>query len=450
MLSAGVMAGGPHPVPTIDPAQLEIFLLQCGLLLALALALGRLAARFGMPAVIGELLAGTLLGPSVLGHLLPSVSALLLPQRPDQFHLLDAVGQVAVLLLVGITGMQMDLGMVRRQGVTAARVSAAGLVIPLALGVAAGFAVPATLLSRPDGRTVFALFLGVAMCVSAIPVIAKTLMDMDLLHRNIGQLTLAAGTVDDALGWLMLAVVSALAVTGIRAGQVALSIAALALMLLVAAVLVRPLAARVLRLAARSRERGVMAAATVVMMLLAGAGTQALGFEAVLGAFVCGIAIGSSGALDPRAMAPLRSVVATILAPLFFATAGLRIDLTELRHPEVALAAVAILLVAIAGKFSGAALGAVTSRLGPWEALALGASMNSRGVIQIVVANVGVRVGVLNTASYTIVILVAVVTSLMAAPILRWAMARIEHTPEEHERREAHAGYTVWPTTAGE
>jgi len=186
------------------------------------------------------------------------------------------------------------------------------------------------------------------------------------------------------------------------------------------------------------------------MVLLAAAGTQALGFEAVLGAFVAGIVIGSCGALDPPALAPLRSVVATILAPLFFATAGLRIDLTELRHLDVLAAAAAILLVAIAGKFAGAAIGALSSRLGPWQALALGASMNARGVIQIVVANVGVRVGVLDTASYTIVILVAVVTSLMAAPILRWAMSRIEDTPEEHERRAAHAGFAAWPTTARE
>ena len=441
------MAAAPHPVATIDPAQLQLFLLQCGLLLALAIALGRLGTRFGMPALIGELLAGALMGPSVLGHLAPGFAAWLLPQRADQFHLLDAVGQVAVLLLVGITGMQVDLGLVRRQGATAARVSVAGLLVPLGLGVGCGFLVPESLVTGPGGRTVFALFLGVAMCVSAIPVIAKTLMDMDLLHRNVGQLTLAAGMVDDALGWLMLAVVSSLVVTGIRAGQVAFSVAALAGVVLLAATVARPAAAAVLRLASRSSERGVVAGAAVVMLLLAAAGTQALGFEAVLGAFLGGIVIGSCKSLQPAAMAPLRSVVTTILAPLFFATAGLRIDLTELRRPEVAVAAVAILLLAIAGKFSGAAVGALTSRLGPWEALALGAAMNARGVVQIVVANVGARLGVLNTATYTIVILVAVVTSLMAAPILRWAMGRVEHTDEEHERRAAHAAYAVWPTT---
>src|ERR1041385_7935910 len=130
MLSGAVMAGVPHPVATIDPAQLQIFLLQCGLLLALALALGRLAARVGMPAVVGELLAGALMGPSVLGHLAPGLSAWLLAPRADQFPLLDAVGQIAVILRVGITGIQVDVGLIRRQGATAARVSAAGLLVP--------------------------------------------------------------------------------------------------------------------------------------------------------------------------------------------------------------------------------------------------------------------------------------------------------------------------------
>jgi Kef-type K+ transport system membrane component KefB len=444
------MASVAHPVAPIDSHQLVIFLLQCGLLLTCAVLLGRLATRLGMPALVGELSAGVLLGPSVLTHLAPTFAAWLLPQRADQFHLLDAVGQVAVLLLVGVTGMQVDLGLARRQGVTAARVSTAGLIVPLALGVACGFRLPGALLSAPGSRTVFALFLGVALCVSAIPVIAKTLMDMDLLHRNVGQLTLAAGMVDDTVGWLLLSLVSAMSATGVQAGRVGVSLLSLTAVVAVAATVGRPAAGAVLRLAARSSERGVVVAAIVPMLLLAGAGTQALGFEAILGAFLCGMLIGSRRTFDPAALAPLRTVVAFVLAPLFFATAGLRIDLTELRHPDVLAAALVVLVIAVIGKFSGAAIGALTSRLGRWEALALGAGMNARGVVQVVVANVGVRLGVLNTASYTIIILVAIATSLMAAPILRWAMARVEPTPEEQLRKAVHAGHPASPAPAPE
>lgn len=429
-----------HTVAPLDAHSLLIFLLQCGGLLMTALLLGRLAMRVGMPALLGELLAGALLGPSLLGFVAPDLANWVLPQRPDQFHLLDAVGQVSVLLLVGVTGMLTDLDMVRRRGATAVRVSSAGLVIPLALGVACGLVLPASLLSQGGDRTVFAIFLGVAMCVSAIPVIAKTLIDMKLLHRNVGQLTLAAGMVDDTIGWFLLSLVSAMATGGIRAGQIALSVGYMVGIAVLTLTIGQAVVRGVMRLTARAAEPGPTVTAAVILILLAGAATQALGFEAILGAFLCGILIGRAGGFEMARLAPLRAVVTSVLAPLFFATAGLRMDMTELiRHPVVLAAAALVLALAILGKFAGALLGALSSRIGIWEALALGAAMNSRGIVQVIVATVGLRLGVLNTASYTIVILTALVTSLMAPPILRWAMGHVEHTDEEHRRREVQA-----------
>ena len=177
-----------QPVMPLGAHQLLIFVLQVGLLLMLAVLLGRLAVRLGMPAIVGELAVGVLLGPSLLAHVAPAVSDWLLPREAGQFHLLDAVAQIGVLLLVGLTGIQLDFKLVRRRGATAAKISVAGLVIPLGFGIATGYLLPASLLADNVDVTVFAMFLGVAMCVSAIPVIAKTLMDMNLLHRNVGQL----------------------------------------------------------------------------------------------------------------------------------------------------------------------------------------------------------------------------------------------------------------------
>jgi Kef-type K+ transport system membrane component KefB len=284
---------------------------------------------------------------------------------------------------------------------------------------------------------VFALFLGVAMCVSAIPVIAKTLTDMNLLHRNIGQLTLAAGMVDDVFGWLMLSIVSAMATTGVRAQNIGMSLLYLAILIGFALVIGRPAAPALLRLAGRSRDPGPTLAVVVAAALLGAAATQAMGLEAVVGAFVAGILIGTWGRIEPARIAPLRTTVMAVLAPIFFATAGLRMDLTALRDPEVLAAAVVVLLVAILGKFAGAYLGARISRLNRWEALALGAGMNARGVVEVVVAMVGLRLGVLTTQTYTIVIVVAIVTSVMAPPILRIAMRRVEHTAEERLRAQA-------------
>lgn len=437
------------PVAPIAAHGLLLLLLQVGLLLLLALLLGRLAARFGMPAIVGELCAGVIAGPSILAHVSPDFYEWLLPNDPDQFHLLDAVGQVGVMLLVGITGLRLDLSLLRRRAASAARVSIGGVVVPLGLGVLIGLVLPDSLV--PDGteRSTFALFLGVAMAVSAIPVLAKTLIDLRMLHRNIGQLTLCAVVIDDVIGWLLLAVVSAMATTGLRAGDLGLSLAYLALTI-VAAFLLRPLVRWALRRSSAldrvNNREGVGGQAatvtlTVVLILLAAAATQAMKLEAVFGAFVCGMVINSCNVVQPAQIAPLRNVVLSFLAPVFFATAGLRMDLTLLGDLTVLLTGFAVLACAVVGKFVGAYAGARLSRLTRWEALALGAGMNARGVIEVIIAMVGLRLGVLSPAMYTIVVLVAVVTSLMAPPILRYAMARVEHTAEEElrEREEVSA-----------
>lgn len=429
------------PVAPMAAHETLVLLLQLGTLLGLALLLGRLSIRLGMPALVGELAAGVLLGPSLLAHLAPGLSGWLFPPDPVQQHLLDSVGLLGVLLLVGITGMHIDLDLVRRQGTTAAWVSAGGLLVPLGIGIGVGFLLPASVAG--DDRRVFALFLGVAMCVSAIPVISKILLEMGLLHRSIGQLIVSAAAVDDIAGWLMLSVVSAMATHGLRGGEVAWSIASLAAVIAIAALFGRPVVRACLGLAGRSADPGVRTATVVALLLLSAAGTHVLGMEPILGTFLCGLLIGSSGLLDPQWLAPLRTLVMAVLAPIFFATAGLRMDLTALARPAVLLSGVAVLVAAIVGKFVGAYLGARAVRLNHWEGLALGAGLNARGVIEVIVALVGLRIGILTTEAYSIIIAIAIVTSVMAPPLLRYAVGRIPVTAEERERQKA------FPAAAG-
>ncbi|MEV0415076.1 cation:proton antiporter [Streptomyces sp. NPDC050448] len=418
------------PVPAIAHHSLLVLLLQLALLLLLALSLGQLAAWFKMPAIVGELFAGVILGPSVLGHTLPDFADWLLPKQPEQMHLLDAVGQLGVLLLVGVTGMELKFDLVKRRGATAVRVSLAGLLLPLALGVGTGLLLPSSFLPGDTSPTVFALFLGVALCVSAIPVIAKMLLDMNLLHREVGQLTLASGVIDDVIGWFLLSIVSAMATAGLTTGKIAVSLLYPLGVVVFALLVGRPVVRMALRAANRSPQPGPTVAMAALIVLLGSVATHAMGLEAVFGAFVCGVLIGTSGELDQEKLAPLRTTVLALLAPIYFATAGLRMDLTALTRPVVLAAACAVLAVAILGKFAGAYIGAKMSGLNRWEALALGAGMNSRGVIEVIVAMVGLRLGILGPETYTIIILVAIVTSLMAPPILRAAMARIEENAE--------------------
>jgi Kef-type K+ transport system membrane component KefB len=424
------------PSPPLGGHCLLVLLTQLCLLLLAALLLGRLATRFGLPAVSGELCAGVLIGPSVLGELAPCLSHWLLPNDAAQIHMLDGIGQFGVILLVGMTGIEIDFGLVRQRRAQAATVGIAGLAVPLALGLAAGFLAPDALVPTGTGRGVFAFFAGVAMCVSALPVIAKMLLDMRLLHRDFAQLTIAAGVLDDVVGWILLSVVSAAATVGLRGRSILMPLLWLAVVVVFAFAVGRPAVRWLMSRAGRSKEPGPVLAMAVVVMAGCAAATQAMGLEASFGAFVGGLLLGAAARGDVLRLAPLRTVTLAVFAPLFFATAGLRMNLALLSRPTVLLSALGALAVAALGKFCGAFLGARISRLDRWEALALGAGMNARGVIQIIVATVGLKLGVLNTASYTIVVLVAIATSLMAPPILRHAEPRIPATGTEETRRQ--------------
>ena len=440
-MSAAVLATDFSPLPQPGGHDLLVFLIQLCALLGLAVILGRLAVRAGMPAVVGELLTGVLVGPSLLGHLTPGLWHWLFPASAPQANMINAVAQVGVLLLVGLSGMHVDLNLIRRRGATAVRVSLGGLVIPLGLGLALGLLLPAALMSPTVDRTTFAFFLGVAMCVSAIPVIAKTLLDMKLLHRDVGQLTLAAGAVDDAVGWCLLSVVSAMALGDAQGWGIALTVAKIVAFLVAVAVLGRPLTRVLFNLAGRSQDNGPTVASAVALIICGAAATHALGLEPAFGAFVAGTLLGARqvrAVLDPVRLAPLRTFVLWVGAPIFLATAGLRMDLASLGQLSVLLSALVVLSVAVAGKFAGAYLGARMSRLSAREGFALGAGMNARGVVEIVVAMAGLRLGVITTATYTIIVLVAVVTSLMAPPLLRRAMAGVDHTAQERIRGLEH------------
>jgi Kef-type K+ transport system membrane component KefB len=429
-------------VAPLAPHPLLVLFAALTVLLVLARLLGRLAGRFGLPAIVGELVTGVVLGPSILGHILPSVAHWLLPNSAEQAHLLDAVSQLSVVLLVGITGTHLDTGAIRRRLRSVLSVGLAGLLIPLMFGIGLGLILPGALAGPAASTGVFALFMGIAMCVTAIPVIAKTLTDMGLLHRNLGQLVLGASMIDDAAGWLLLSVVSAAATAGVTFGHVSIQVAYLVVFIAFASTIGRKLVTAVMTKLARSVEPGPAIAAAVVIVLVGSVITLSLGMEPIFGAFIAGVLVSQVRPVQVK-LASLRSVVLSVFAPLFLATAGLRVDLTSLAKPSVAIAGVAVLAVAILGKFGGAYLGARISGLTKLEGLALGAGMNSRGVVEVVVALTGLRLGVLNTASYTIVVLVAIVTSLMAPPVLRWVMGKLELDDEERLRKIDHDTWTT-------
>lgn len=424
------------PIPVIDSHSLLVLLLSLGLLLGLSLMLGSLGRRIGLPTLVGELATGVVLGPSLLGNAAPGLFRWLQLQNANQLHLLDAVGEVGVLLLTAVIGIHVDLGTIRANSAAVTRISLAGLLLPLAMGAGVGFLAPASVIAGHTHRNVFAFFIGVAICISAIPVIAKTLLDLGLMHRDVGQLIMSGAAVTDCVGWVLLSVVSTLATVGVRAGHIGLSIGCLLGLLLLTWLAGRPVAVRVMRMAERSEQRSMPITAVVVMVALSSAATQAMGFEAVLGAFLCGVVIGQVPGIDLARLAPLNTFTTAVLAPIFFATVGLRMDITALRNVPLLLTGLAVLAVAIVGKFAGAYAGARMSRLTHWEGLAIGAGLNSRGVVEVVMALVGLRLGILDVGMYTVIVVTAVATSMLAPPLLRIAASHIAPTPDEFVRRE--------------
>ncbi|MFI7545148.1 cation:proton antiporter [Actinoplanes sp. NPDC049599] len=423
------------PAP-MDSHTMLRFLIGLVVLLLTARLLGSLARRLGLPAVVGELMAGVLLGPSLLAALLPGVAHALVPGDAATMHVIDGVAQLGVLLLVGVTGSHLQADTMRRHRRTALSVSLWGLAVPMSLGVGLGFLLP--LPAGNEGaadRWIYALFLGIAMGVTALPVIAKTLADMDLLHRRIGQVILTAGTVDDTVCWLLLSILAAAATGAVTLGGMAFAVLAPIGFAAAAATLGRVLVRLIMRRAAAAEGAGASVSAAVLVVLSGATIAHALRLEPIFGAFVAGLLVGAPGAADHTKLAALRTMVMAVLAPIFLATAGLRMDLTALAEPKVALAGAVVLVVAIGGKFAGAYVGARLSGLRGREGLALGAGMNARGVVEVVVASTGLRLGVLDVAAYTTIVLLAIVTSLMAAPLLRLAMRGIPETGTEHAAR---------------
>jgi len=420
------------------PSEHQLLLFWCQLLalLAAARALGGLMRRFGQPAVLGELAAGLLLGPSILGALLPEARAWLFPDDPVQQGLLAGLGWIGVFLLLVLTGLETDLALIRRLGGATARVALGSLVLPVLAGVAVGYALPDGFLGPAAPRGVFALFLGTALSISALPVIAKILSDLDLMRRNVAQVLIAAAMANDVLGWVLLGIAAGLAQSGaIETGPLLATLGGLALFLAFALTIGQGLVDAALR-AVRLRSGDVTVTLTVAVLaaLTAGVATQLLGLEAVFGAFVAGILLGRSRYYEAELGTHLQSAAFGFFAPIFFATAGLRVDLRLLGEPDVAFWAVVVLAAASVSKFGGAWLGAVAARLPAREALALGVGLNARGAVEIVIAAVGLSLGVLNERSYAVVVLMAIATSMMAPPLLRALLRDWQGSEEEQER----------------
>jgi Kef-type K+ transport system membrane component KefB/nucleotide-binding universal stress UspA family protein len=415
-----------------------LFLAQLAALLLLGRLLGELMLRIGQPEVMGQLLAGILLGPSFFGWLWPDGQHAMFPNNADQKGLIEGIGQVGVLMLLVLTGMETDLSVVRKIKRPALSASFFGIVIPFAIGFALGEYLPTELLPDPQKQLITALFCGIALSISSVKIVAMVVRGIGFTHRRVGQVLLAAAVVDDTVGWIILAAILGLAERGhIDARAIMQTMAGTVIFLLLSFTLGRRLVSFVIRVA-NDYLLGELAVITVVLviMVLFALATDALGVHTVLGAFVAGMVISHSPILTRHIDTQLRGLTVAFFMPVFFGLAGLSADLSVLRQPELLGWAAAFIAAASLGKFSGAFIGGRFGALSFRESLALGCGMNARGSTEVILASLGLALGALNATLYTLIVFMALVTTLAMPPMLRWALARVPTDAEETRRLE--------------
>ena len=419
----------------LSESQLLRFLVEIAALLIVSRALAEIAKRFDQAPVIGELLAGILLGKSVLGHLAPPLYAYLFTADPLAMHLLEGLAWIGAIMLLLYIGLETELEILRGLGRTAALISSLGIALPFASGIVLGYMLPASYLANPNARLLFALFMAVAMSISSVPVIAKILLDLGLIKRELGMLILAGGIVDDSTGWLLLSLVAGLATAGtIDVKSVSMLVVESAAFLGFCYFFGYRLVRSLMRwIDDRTYIEHGKFSAMIIIALVCGVITQFIGLHAVFGAFVAGLMIRSSTRVREEDLDELKAIGLGVMAPIFFAYSGLKADPAALSHPAVPLI---VLGIACAGKLIGCGLGGLLAKLKPKEALSVAIGMNARGGMEIIVALIGLSLGILSQEMYTIIIMVAIVTSVAAPPALKWSLSKVEFTRGEEERME--------------
>src|SRR5713101_4416833 len=415
-----------------------VFVAEILLMLLVGRLLGELMRRLGQPAVLGQLLAGILLGPTVLGNLWPAAHHAIFPNTPEQKKMIEAISQLGILMLLLIAGMETDFAIVKRMRRTALFSSLSGIVFPFACGLFLGELLPDSMLPAPEKRIVTALFMATALSISSVKIVAMVIMEVDFMRRNIGQLILASAIIDDTIGWIILAMISGIAAEGtLNVKGVSFTVGGTLIFLALSFTFGRKIVAHVIRWTNDNlRIDFAVLSVILVLMCLASLATELIGVHTVLGAFVVGILVGQSPILTKQIHEQIRGLIIALFAPIFFAVAGLSVDLTILKHLYLVELAVGLILIASLGKLVGCYIGGRLGLLSSREATALAIGMNARGSTEIIVASIGLSIGVVSQDLYTLIVVMAVTTTMIMPPTLRWALARIPPTGEEKQRLE--------------
>jgi Kef-type K+ transport system membrane component KefB/mannitol/fructose-specific phosphotransferase system IIA component len=405
--------------PLFTAENITQMFISLGVLLAAARILGELAKRLGQPNILGEILAGILLGPTVLGQLAPELTQWLFPALGPNAVFFQGFTILAVVMFMLVVGMEVDLSLLWKQGRSAISVSFAGILFPFALGFGVAYFYPQFFGSQTGAdHFVFALFFATALSISALPVISKTLMDLGLYRTELGMIVVSSAIFNDLFGWIIFALILGMMGVGAPHGlsiwaTILFTLAFVAVIFTVGRFLVNRFLPWVH--VHITWPGGVLGLAMLLGLFAAGF-TEWIGIHAIFGAFMVGVMMGDSPHLRQRTRIVLFEFVSSILAPLFFASIGLRVNF--IAHFDGALV-LFVILIACLGKVLGCGLGARFSGL-PWqESWAIGIGMNARGAMEIILGLLALQYGLIREPMFVALVVMALFTSMVSGPVMQ-------------------------------
>jgi len=396
-----------------------LFLFQLFVILSVALTLGSFLRRLGQAAVVGEIVAGVLLGPSILGALAPDWALFLFPA--SQTHMLGTIAWLGSVFLMLVAGTEVNLATLRHERRALLSTSLMGIAIPFALGLIFALYLPGRYLVNSEQRWLFALFMAVAMSISAIPLVVKMLMDMNLLKTSLGHVIIGAAVVNDLIGWIFFAVILSMMGAGTSTGGSVVGVVVMTL----AFTLICLTAGKIFMVrlfsffhVLRLPSEGILGLAVLTAFFCA-ALAQWIGIHAIFGAFLAGVMIGETGEIVNHTRDTLRNFVLYIFAPFFFVSIGLRADFIAHFDPVLVFG---VLVIACVGKVLGGTLGAALGGMKRPQALAIGFGLMPQGAMGIILAFLALEHSLIDEKVFVALVITAIATSIMSGPLIQWAM----------------------------
>lgn len=398
-------------------------LLQISIMLLMGRLFAEVARRLKQPAVVGEIVAGIILGPTILGMLQPDWFQFFFPTGNISGVVLAGMVQISVVMLLFIAGLEVDLHIVWQQGRQSIFTSTLGLIIPFIFGFTLPYFFPEFFgIADPNARLVFSLFMGTAMAISALPVIVRILMDINLFKSRMGMLVVASAMIDDVVGWMIFSVL--LGMIGKGGGNMSflstllLTVGFAALML----TLGRGVLNRILPwINKKLAWPGGILSLSLALCFMGAAFTEYIGIHAIFGAFIVGVSLGDSEHFSERAKEIVHQFINNIFAPLFFVSIGLRVNFVENFDFWLTLIIIAI---AFAGKIIGSGLGTRLGGFGWRESLAAAFGMNARGAMEIILGLIALENGLINEKVFVSLVIMALVTSMSSGPLMKWMLKK--------------------------